>query len=691
MKKTKKLLTYYFIIVFIILNIIWLFYKAGLFEKMELGYYDSGFFLMDKLGRTPSKGDIVVIKLDNKSVDKIAKLGKSVTEIRDVYGYIVKKAYENGAKLVSFDIMFQSFSNDSPADLYFKDTIKNSPGVVFAAFADNGKSADITFPNGNFLDINSKNGIGLINMYLDKDNKSRESAVFFQKDGYTYPGFAFEIFRRVNNINSIADLDSYFEKKGSVKEGKILINYRAGTIMGNSERISFDSVSIADIIDEAIGNKKFDYSIFKNKIVIIGATYSTGQDFYMTPFNKIKDGASRVSSPGVEIHAQLLNTLLQNREITKLKTYYIVFIIFGILLSLLYIPIYKKTGISFLFFIFSTILIISISQILFYYDKTADSVQFLMANTVLYIYSISFKTIWERSEKKRIQEIFGKYVAKSIVDDVIQSGDEISVGGKLCNATILFADIEGFTSISEKCADKPGKLVEYLNIYFDKAIDTVDKNGGMVDKMIGDAVMALFGLPYPNGNHAEMGINSAIGLKKVAEEVSKLWEKELGTSLKIRVGVNSGDVIAGNIGSKSKKIEYTVIGDNVNLSSRLEGVNKYYGTAIIISEAVYNKIEDKNRYFLREIDLIRVKGKNEAVKIFEVIDFNKNITEVQKTNLKIFEEALLFYRNMEFQKARDNFKNLDDSVSKLYLKRCDEYILIPPNQEWDGVYTLKSK
>ena len=123
----------------------------------------------------------------------------------------------------------------------------------------------------------------------------------------------------------------------------------------------------------------------------------------------------------------------------------------------------------------------------------------------------------------------------------------------------------------------------------------------------------------------------------------------------------------------------------------MEGVNKYYGTAIIISEAVYNKIEDKNRYFLREIDLIRVKGKNEAVKIFEVIDFNKNITEVQKTNLKIFEEALLFYRNMEFQKARDNFKNLDDSVSKLYLKRCDEYILIPPNQEWDGVYTLKSK
>lgn len=696
MKKTKKILFFYLLISFIVINVIWLLYSKHVFEKGELSYTDFSFNLREKYGNPPEDKGIVIVKIDNKTISKISELGKNLTEVRDVYGYIVQKAYENGAKIVAFDIMFQSFNQNSAADLYFYNTIKESKGVVLSAFVDNGKTGELILPNEIFLNANEKNGIGLINMYVDSDNKVRKGAIFYKKekqDGSEgYPAFAVEIYRKVKGLSSIEQLDEDIYNKFKRDGDKLHINYRGGTIMGNSSKESFKSISCNSIIEEALGVGKFDYSVFKDKIVIVGAAYSAGQDFYMTPFNKgVTGGASSISTPGVEIHAQMLNTLLNNREIERKQISYHLYLLIAVIVAVMYIPVYRtwiSTGSLFIL----TVSMFAVSQLLFFRDISVDFIQFFVTAVVLYFTSIAYKTVWEKNEKKRIKEIFGKYVAKSIVEDVIKNEEKLDVGGRVAEATILFADIEGFTSISEACSDKPAKLVEYLNIYFDKAIDVVDENSGMVDKMIGDAVMALFGVPVENKNHAEMAVRTAIGLKKIAQELSEMWKSELGKGLNVRVGINSGDVIAGHIGSKSKKIEYTVIGDNVNLSSRLEGANKYFGTSIMISENVYERLEDKSLFLIREIDTIRVKGKERAVKVYEVAGYSSEVSEEIKKKTELFNSGMELYKNMKFEEALEIFNKIsEDRVSEIYCKRCMQCLKNPPGENWDGVCELQEK
>lgn len=694
----RKMIAVYGITAFILSVFLWIGYQNGNIEKLELAYYDLSFKIKNTVfKKEQSDKGIVIIKIDNRTTAKLTEIGKSLTEIRDVYGYTVDKAYSNGAKDIGFDMIFQNFNLESPADMYFKSMVAQSKGVVFAVYPDSDKSGNMIFSTSELIDANPKNSIGHIKMNPDEDNKVRGVELFYQKESESgtklYPSFALELYRREMKIENIEKLDEEISKKFKLFNSKLLIDYRTGTIMENSSKESFKTISMADIIDEAMGKKTIDYSIFKDKIVIIGATNSTNQDFYMTPFNKVeREKSTSVSSPGVEIHAQALNTLLNGKSITRNKSSLIVFIGVAILISILFMPFFK-TGHSAVNYIVMNIAVMLISQILFSRSLFHDTLLLLFIElNLIYISSIVYKTMWERGEKRRIKEIFGKYVAKGIVEDVIKNEKKLDVGGELKEATILFSDIEGFTTISEKCSDRPAKLVEYLNNYFDRAVDAVDENGGIVDKFIGDAVMALFGLPVANDFHADMAVKTGIELKKIAEELSKEWEIEFGTKLHVRVGINTGEVIAGNIGSKNKKIEYTVIGDNVNLSSRLEGVNKYFGTSVIISSNVCERLRKPEDFIFRELDTIRVKGKDEAVTIYEVVGYREEITDLEKEKLGIFEEGIKLYKEMKFEEAEEKFKlSGENKVSTIYIERCQNFIKRRPDENWDGVYEFEEK
>lgn len=301
-----------------------------------------------------------------------------------------------------------------------------------------------------------------------------------------------------------------------------------------------------------------------------------------------------------------------------------------------------------------------------------------------FIIATSMRMAQEELEKKRITGIFEKYVPSEVVTDLVNSDLESELGGQAREISILFTDIENFTTFAEKYP--PNEVVQHLNKYFDSMIKILHENNGILDKYIGDAVMGLFGTPVESNRHADMAVKTAIEMKNKVSSINDLWKEKLEIPLRIRVGVNTGEVVVGNIGS-TKRMEYTAIGDNVNLASRLEGVNKYFGTSIIISEFTYEQLQNKNLYIIRELDRITVQGKHIPVKIYEVIDFI-NSKDV-KLNIETYVKALEFYQNKKFITALNLFKELKgDQVSEIYAKRCRDFIKSPPGDNWNNAFKV---
>jgi adenylate cyclase len=252
--------------------------------------------------------------------------------------------------------------------------------------------------------------------------------------------------------------------------------------------------------------------------------------------------------------------------------------------------------------------------------------------------------------------------------------------------------VAGFTSISEKL--KPAQLVQILNEYLTAMTDIVLDNQGIIDKFEGDAIMAEFGVPVPYDNHAFMACKAALEMQKKLRLMRKQWKQDNKPQLRARIGINTGEVIVGNMGSRDV-FDYTVMGDHVNLGARLEGANKFYGSSIMISEFTQDQI--KNDFFTRELDLIRVKGKEKPIKVFELIAMKtQKLNEEYLKLLEIYSKGLEHYRVQEWDKAVDCFDSClqiypEDTPSSEYRGRCIEYKFNSPGPDWDGVTVMKEK
>ena len=294
-------------------------------------------------------------------------------------------------------------------------------------------------------------------------------------------------------------------------------------------------------------------------------------------------------------------------------------------------------------------------------------------------------------ERDFIKSTFERYVSATVAAEIIRNPDMLHLGGQKKTITILFTDIGDFTNLSEMLS--PEDVVSHLNEYFQGMSSAILDYNGTINKFQGDAILAFWGAPVEQEDHALLACQAALRCLEFLTELEKKWVAEGLPPRTYRFGINTGEVVVGNIGSSSR-FEYTVIGDDVNLASRLEAANKYYGTQIFISERTYSLIKD--RLVAREIDIIRVVGKSEPIKVYELVAEKREIDERKVRLLERFEAGIHAYRGRQWGTAISCFEQVlhlapEDSPAKVYIKRCQQYEQAAPAQDWEGVFELKAK
>ncbi|MBU0574772.1 MAG: adenylate/guanylate cyclase domain-containing protein, partial [Proteobacteria bacterium] len=308
----------------------------------------------------------------------------------------------------------------------------------------------------------------------------------------------------------------------------------------------------------------------------------------------------------------------------------------------------------------------------------------------IYLGITVYRYVTEEREKKKIRGAFQYYLTASVINEILKDPSKLKLGGDKKQLSVMFSDIRGFTGISEKLT--PEELVRLLNEYLTAMTDVVFKYDGLLDKYIGDAIMAVFGAPLDQPDHALRACRTALEMMSELKRLREKWAAEGRPDVNIGVGVNTGDMVVGNMGSEMR-FDYTVIGDSVNLASRLEGTNKEYGTNIIISEFTYESI--RNELFCRELDAVRVKGKKLPVRIYELLGEKKDAAEWQEC-VGRFETGLAKYREGLWDEAIAAFRSVlevkpEDYPTQLYIERCETLKENPPEGEWDGVFTMTKK
>jgi len=300
-----------------------------------------------------------------------------------------------------------------------------------------------------------------------------------------------------------------------------------------------------------------------------------------------------------------------------------------------------------------------------------------------YVGIVVYQYVSERRQKTAI---------KSVVNQLVGNPELVRLGGEKKAMSVLFSDIANFTGVSEELS--PEELVAHLNEYLTVMTGIVFKHSGTLDKYIGDAIIAFWGAPIELKDHAYRACQTAVEMTVKLNELNSKWRKEEKPELNFRIGINSGEMVVGNVGG-NERFDYTVIGDNVNLASRLEGANKLYRTRILLSEYTYELVRDK--IFARELDLIIVKGKRRPVKIYELLsDEISKVSEGQMNFVSLYCEGISKYRTREWSSAVELFEKAlsidpSDYPSEMYLERSKIYEIEPPPGDWNGVFIMQTK
>ena len=431
---------------------------------------------------------------------------------------------------------------------------------------------------------------------------------------------------------------------------------------------------------DLVGKKEF----LHGKNLIVGITAEALYDLRNTP--------TEPNYPGPEIHLTALANLLDQdflktlrNEILWLPLY--IFAI-GMVLSVFFSILNSIHSFVIVnLFLFSTV---AFDFWLFVSQQIKTSGIFLSLSIIL-VYSVTtiFRFFTEEKTKKELRSTFSKYVSPAIVDELLKESENLKLGGRRQRMTVFFSDLRGFTTISEKLP--PEELVKLLNRYLSPMTEIVFKNKGTLDKYMGDAIMAFFGAPITSPDHAAQACRCALQSLEKLKELQKEFAAEGLPFIDIGIGINTGEMSVGNMGSNIVQ-SYTVMGDSVNLASRLEGTNKEYGSKVIISEFTYNDVKEK--FTAREIDRVRVKGKNEPIRIFELMKEGPP-DEQLKEKINQFNSGINLYLAKKFTEALSAFEQIHsknpDPVSEIYIDRCREFLTEPPPENWDGVYVMKTK
>ena len=443
--------------------------------------------------------------------------------------------------------------------------------------------------------------------------------------------------------------------------------------------ILFDLQDIPD--DEWDEETEELQELIAGKIVLVGDTSEVSHDIFTSPIGEVY---------GIEFLADTIYTLMNNAPIrpagdfTEILVFAVLFIAF-VLVTM--IPKYENA----LFFLIIA-LYVAFGFYMYVYHGIAFSMSYSLIACFLTTGIINlYLFMMERKQKGFIKGAFSQYLSPTVIDQIVENPDMLQLGGEKREMTPFFSDIQGFSTISEGLT--PEELVQLLNEYLTAMCDIVSSYHGTIDKFEGDAIIAFWGAPLELPDHATIACHAAIDMQKKNEEMRKTLREQNRPMLYTRIGMSSGPVVVGNMGS-ADRMDYTMMGDVVNLAARLEGVNKFYQTFTMIPQSTYELAKDD--IDTRQLDVIRVVGKKEPISVYEVLE-RKNQTSSEKSGVvEKFLKALKLYEERNFADASKEFEKVlaidpDDGPSQTYVKRCGVFLETPPEKDWDGVYTFTEK
>jgi adenylate cyclase len=530
--------------------------------------------------------------------------------------------------------------------------------------------------------MEAANSAGHFHFVPDRDGVLRIVPMVRAHDKALFPPFSLQVLKEAMRLNSTVRV---FPDHGPeillgdtaipvTETGDFLINY-----YGPGQ--TFTHLSASDVIDGSVVPAQL-----KNKIVLVGATAIALPDLHSTPYDPL--------FPGVEVHATIIENILSQDFLqlplwTRLLS---MMVILGAGLLLGVASFYFKAVGTAVFLVVGVVGYLVADYVFFIRQGLwVDTVYPVFSQLLVYSGITLYRFTFEEREKRFIKGAFSQYLAPTVVDRLVKNPKLLKLGGERKVLTAFFSDVAGFSTIAEKL--KAEELVDLLNVYLTDMTEIILKYEGTVDKFEGDAIIAFFGAPIDFEDHATRTCLAALDMQYRLAELRKIWKKEGRPEMFMRIGINTGQMVVGNMGSINR-MDYTMMGDSVNLAARLEGVNKQYQTYTMLSEFTYELA--KNDIEARELDSIRVVGKQEPVKIYEVLGRKGEMEDTMRLILPHFKVGLDHYKFWRWEKAIDSFERAlniyeDDGPSATYLNRCIAFKKDPPLSDWDGVFTMSTK
>ena len=419
---------------------------------------------------------------------------------------------------------------------------------------------------------------------------------------------------------------------------------------------------------------------FKDKIVFFGTSAPGLYDLRSTPLSAV--------FPGPEIQATVADNLLNGDFISVFPQILLfMYVLFLAVLTGIGISALKKTSKILLFLFLCLALPVAASVLAFFSGLWLDMVPPLSAVILSFSSASVLNYVFEGRQKRFIKSVFGYYLSPHVIEQVLENPDLLCLGGEKRKITSFFSDVAGFTAISEKLS--PEVLVNLLNAYLTEMTDIILSFQGTLDKYEGDAVIAFWNAPLLQPDHALRACRATLRCQARLAELQPFFKKEYGCDLSQRIGLNSGPVIVGNMGSRDR-FDYTAIGDTVNLASRLEGACKQYKVPVLIGEETYRQVQ--NWMVGRRVDIIRVVGKQKPIKVYEIFGEKGEVKDRLLEKVEVFQQALQAYEARDWEKAEVLLqKQGDDMLAQIYLDRVRLFKKSPPPDGWDGVFELKIK
>ncbi|HEY8932701.1 MAG TPA: adenylate/guanylate cyclase domain-containing protein [Rariglobus sp.] len=663
----------------------WLF----ILRRTELQIQD---LLLRKGPPAPVSKDLVFLGIDSQNYedryfeDEIAEspvlgnFSKNYPWSREVWAAVVERLIAAGAKTVVFDLLFVS---PGPGDDAFARTLQKHEGkVVLAAnltLSEDGRAV-LTWPSSTLLDGLKKpeDTVGIVNFFPDADGVIRR--LHYELKMRLIAGRNLSLgAQALTQAGYVPATDKDFSPDREVR-----FNY------GGAPGLGYTHHPVYEIFVPSLwANNYKNGAFFKDKIVVVGPAANWTQDSHPTPYGPMF---------GAEIHLNAMSAVMNRAFIPEpsLPQAWLLIIAAGLAAALL------MSATDHAWIRFGGMIAGSAAGALIArqtYNTWAVMPVILtplIAFNLCGVVCLVQKFFVTFAEKMRTRGILERYVSQNFVRELLDSSDsfEQSLGGVRKDCTMLFSDIRGFTTMTE--GDDSHKLVTQLNEYLSEMVECVFARNGTLDKFIGDAVMAVWGnvkVRTPRADAVD-AVQCALDMLAGLDKLNPGWVEAGRPALHVGIGINHGEVIVGNMGSPRRK-EFTVIGDSVNLASRLEGVTKEYGLSLVIGESVAQLVKDD--FVLQPVDLIRVKGKKRPVQVFTVIAPVARPPDAPvREALRLFEAGLTAYREGRFAEARESFvrsaaASAHNKLAGIYVQRCEALIAEPPVGEWDGVFVMHTK